>query len=83
MKQTAVDGCLQNCAWTYRIPPLEYLVPANSKTRSSYAHKFQQYSISTDSFFSRTVAVWNRLPAAAAESPSVAFFKRELSDLTF
>lgn len=69
------------------IPPSEYLIPANSRTRSSHAYKFQQYSTSTDcfkfSFFPRTVPVWNRLPAAAAEAPSLAFFKKELSDLTF
>ena len=36
---------------------------------------FQQYPTSTDcfkfSFFPRTIPVWNRLPAAAAEAPSL------------
>ena len=69
------------------IPYTDYLIPTNSKTRSSHAIKFQQYSSSADSFtysFSpRTIPLWNIIPTAAADTPSLTSFKRELSDRTF
>ena len=56
------------------IPHSRYLTPASKKTRAAHSFKFQQYPTSTDcfkfSFFPRTIPVWNRLPAAAAEAPS-------------
>ena len=64
------------------IPHSRYLTPASKKTRAGWAahsFKFQQYPTSTDcfkfSFFPRTIPVWNRLPAAAAEAPSLISFK--------
>ena len=69
------------------IPPEDYLVQGNSRTRAAHKHKYRHYSSSSDcfkySFFPRTIPLWNRLPAAAAEAPSLASFKRELSTLTF
>ena len=59
----------------------------HSACKSAHKYKYKQYSTSTDcfkySFFSRTIPLWNRLPPAAAEAPSLVSFKRELSDLTF
>ena len=69
------------------IPPTDYLTQTSSRTRAAHKYKYQQYSTSTDcfkySFFLRTIPLWNRLPAAAAEAPSLVSFKRELSNLTF
>ena len=69
------------------IPPTDYLTQTCSRTRTAHKYKYQQYSTSTDcfkySFFPRTIPLWNRLPAAAAEAPSLVSFKRELSNLTF
>ena len=69
------------------IPPTDYLTQTSSRTRTAHKYKYQQYSISTDcfkySFFPRIIPLWNRLPAAAAEAPSLESFKRELSNLTF
>ena len=46
-----------------------------------------QYSTSTESyknsFFPKTIPLWNRLPATVAEAPSLVSFKRGLSDLSF
>ena len=68
------------------IPHSRYLTSASKKTRAAHSFKFQQYPTSTDcfkfSFFPRTIPVWNRLPAAAAEAPSLVSFK-ELGSLTF
>ena len=69
------------------IPPTDYLTQTISRNRTAQKYKYQQYSTSTDcfkySFFPRTIPLWNRLPAAAAEAPSLVSFKRELSNLTF
>ena len=65
------------------IPPTDYLTQTSSRTRTVHKYKYQQYSTSTKySFFPRTIPLWNRLPAAAAEAPSLVSFKRELSNLT-
>lgn len=60
------------------ILPSEYLIPANSKKRSSHVHKSQQYSTSScsfkSSFFPKTIPVWNKLPAITAEAHSFVFF---------
>ena len=68
------------------IPPTYYLTQTSSRTRTAHKYKYQQYSTSTDcfkySFFPRTIPLWNKLPAAAAEAPSLVSFKRELSNLT-
>ena len=69
------------------IPPTDYLTQTSSRTRTAHKYKYQQYSTSNDcfeySFFPWTIPLWNRLPAAAAEAPSLVSFKRELSNLTF
>ena len=69
------------------IPPTDYLTPTSSRIRTAHKYKYQQYSSWTNcfkySFFPRTIPLWNRLPAAAAEAPSLVSFKRELSYLTF
>ena len=61
------------------IPHSRYLIPASKKTRAAHSFKFQQYPTSTDcfkfSFSPRNTPVWNRLPAAAAEAPSLVSFK--------
>ena len=52
------------------IPHSRYWTPASKKTRAAHSYKFQQYPTSTNSFkfsfFSRTIPVWNKLPASAA-----------------
>ena len=69
------------------IPPTDYLTQTCSRTRTVHKYKYQKYSTSTDcfkySFFPQTIPLWNRLPGAAAEAPSLVSFKRELSNLTF
>jgi hypothetical protein len=67
------------------VPPDPYLTPGHSRTRSSHSSKFRQFSPRTNvfkfSFFPRTVPVWNSLPAAVAEAPSLVHFKRELAKI--
>ena len=69
------------------IPPTDYLTQTSSRARTAHKYKYQQYSTLTHcfkySFFLRTIPLWNRLPAAAAEAPSLVSFKRELSNLSF
>ena len=68
------------------IPHTDYLTQTSSRTRTAHKYKDQQYSTSTDcfeSFFPGTIPLWNRLPAVAAEAPSLVSFKRDLSNLTF
>ncbi|MCG8047725.1 MAG: reverse transcriptase family protein, partial [Candidatus Thiodiazotropha endolucinida] len=64
-----------------------YLQASSSRTRASHDLRFAVHGTSTDchkfSFFPRTIPVWNRLPASAAEAPSLAYFKKELSTLKF
>ena len=66
------------------IPAQEFLVPSKRRTRATHARKFQTFSPRTDylkhSFFPWTVVVWNALPAAVAEAPSLVSFKRELAN---
>ena len=69
------------------IPPTDYLTQTSSRTKTAHKYKYQQYSTSTNcfkySFFRGTIPLWNRLPTAAAEAPSLVSFKNELSNLTF
>jgi len=69
------------------INPKDYLQKTNSRTRASHQQKYLPYSTKTDcykhSFFPNTIPLWNRLPASVAEAPSLASFKKELSNLTF
>ena len=69
------------------INPNDYLQKTNSRTRASHQQKYLPYSTKTDcykhSFFPNTIPLWNRLPASVAEAPSLASFKKELSNLTF
>ena len=52
------------------IPPDDYLIQGNSKTRAAHKFKYQQCSTSTESynnsFFPRIIQLWNRLPATVA-----------------
>ena len=69
------------------IPQEEYLTPASKRTRTRHSHKFRQIPASSDyylnSFFPKTVRLWNSLPATVADAPSLVLFKRELSTLSF
>ena len=69
------------------IPSSNYLIPANSKTRSNNSKKMQQYHTRSDvfkySFFPRTTRNWNQLPATIAETSDLVSFKRGLSSVTF
>ena len=69
------------------IPSSNYLIPANSKTRSNNSKKMQQYHTRSDvfkySFFPRTTRNWNQLPATIAETPDLVSLKRGLSSVTF
>ena len=69
------------------IPPDDYSIQGDSRTRAAHKFKYQRYSTSIESyknsFFPRTIPLWNRLPATVAEAPSLVSFKRGLSDLTF
>ena len=69
------------------IPAANHLIPVQSNTRSSHSRNYQQPSASTsyfkNSFFPRTIAVWNKLPAAVAEAPDLVSFKQGLSTLSF
>ena len=64
-----------------------YLTPAMAKTRASHSKKFRQISTSRDcfknSFFPRTIPLWNKLPASTAEAPDLVLFKQGLSNLSF
>ena len=72
------------------IPPDDYLIQGNSRTRAvnkfkfmfKYQFKYQSYSTSTESY-KNSFLPENRLPATVAEAPSLVSFKRGLSDLTF
>ena len=69
------------------IPASAYLTPASTRTRANHTKKLRQISSKSDgykhSFFSRTIPVWNSLPATVAEAPDLVSFKQGLSTLTF
>jgi len=69
------------------IPADQYLAPANTTTRSSHSRKYQQPTTSTsyyrNSFFPKTVATWNHLPASIAEASTLESFKRGLTTHSF
>ena len=64
-----------------------YLEPAMAKTRANHSKKFRQISTSQNcfknSFFPRTIPLWNKLPASTAEAPDLVLFKQGLSNLPF
>jgi hypothetical protein len=68
------------------IPANQYLVQAPSRPKD-HNKKYHQPSTSTsyhkNSFFPRTISVWNHLPASVAEAPDLVSFKQGLSSLTF
>ena len=68
------------------IPASQYLIQAPRRPKD-HNKKYHQPSTSTsyykNSFFPRTITVWNRLPATAAEAPDLVSFKQGLSSLTF
>ena len=59
------------------IHPVQYLTPGSTRTRSNHSLQYQQISTITNcykySFFSRTIPVWNYLPAPAADAPTLLF----------
>ena len=69
------------------IPQEEYLKRVSKRTRTRHSHKFRQIPASSDyylnSFFPKTVRLWNSLPASVADAPSLVLFKRELSTISF
>ena len=69
------------------IPPDEYLTPASTKTRTQHSHKVRQipatYYYYLNSFFPKTVRLWNSLPVSFADVPSLVFSKRERSTMSF
>ena len=72
---------------TVDIPTTPYFTYNRSRTRANHIHKINHIGTKTDtfkySFFPRTVPLWNMLPAAVAEAPSLVSFKRELSAHSF
>ncbi|KAH3847721.1 hypothetical protein DPMN_090052 [Dreissena polymorpha] len=68
------------------IPANQYIVQALSRPKD-HNKKYHQPSTSTsyhkNSFFPRTISVWNHLPASVAEAPDLVSFKQGLSSLTF
>ena len=68
-------------------PTEEYQTPSSKRTRTLHSHKFLQIPASSDfylnSFFPKTVRLWNSLSATVAGAPSLVLFKRELSILSF
>ena len=54
-----------------------------SSLTHSLSQKLQQIRATNNtyhnSFFVRTVPIWNSLPASVAEAPTLAIFKRELA----
>ena len=69
------------------IPQGEYLTPASTKTKTRHSHKFRQMPASNDyylnSFFPKTVRLWNSLSASLTDVPSLVLFKQELSTMSF
>ena len=69
------------------IPPDQYLTETSTRTRSHHSHKFRHVPASSDyfknSFFPRTIVLWNSLPASLADAPSLVSFKQELSTMSF
>ena len=69
------------------IPASEYLTLAPSRLRANHKLKYRHLSSRSDclkhSFFHKTIPVWNSLPAAVAEAPSLASFKQGLTPLSF
>ena len=63
------------------IPRDQYLTEASTRTRSHHSHKFRHVPAPSDyfknSFFPRTIVLWNSLPA------SLVSFKRELNTMSF
>ena len=69
------------------IPADMFLTLAPSVTRSTHPRNYLMPSTTTsyhrNSFFPKTIAVWNRLPAETAMSPDLVSFKRGLESLSF
>ena len=66
------------------IPPDDLdLQPASQRTRSSHRKKLQHLRASTEayrnSFATRTIPIWNTLPAHVAEADSIEAFKSQLA----
>ena len=69
------------------IPADQYLIPSKTNTRSCHSKKFRQPTTSTsyykNSFFPRTIAVWNNLPANVAEASDLVSFKQGLLSISY
>ena len=57
------------------IPLDQYLMEALTRTRSHHSHKFRHVPASRDyfenSFFPKTIVLWNSLPASLTDAPSL------------
>ena len=65
----------------------KYLTPRRKMPRHPHGSGFLPVTPTSDtfknSFFPRSIPLWNDLPASVAEAPSLASFKSGLSSLTF
>ena len=64
------------------IPSDKYLEPATTRTRANhnakYKHIYAKTNVYKFSFFPRTIAPWNALPAEIAEASDLVSFKQRL-----
>ena len=64
-----------------------FLTQSLTQTRKKHQRTYRPFTSATDtfkySFFPRTVAVWNSLPAEIAEAPDLVSFRQGLSTLNF
>ncbi|KAI8498302.1 hypothetical protein Bbelb_242460 [Branchiostoma belcheri] len=65
-----------------RIPPEQYLISAQRRTRGSHAFKYNTIPATKDcfkfSFFPRSIREWNSLPTQAIQAQSVEAFRASL-----
>ena len=65
----------------------QQLIPTQGNTRSCHSMKFRQPSTSSsfyrNSFFPRTITVWNNLSSDVAEASDLVSFKQRLSPLSY
>ena len=69
------------------IPADQYLTLAPTRIRANHQKKLRTIQTTTttykNSFFPRTIPIWNSLPGSIAEASDLASFKQGLSSLTF
>eukprot|EP00745_Piridium_sociabile_P036178 TRINITY_DN64420_c0_g1_i5.p1 TRINITY_DN64420_c0_g1~~TRINITY_DN64420_c0_g1_i5.p1 ORF type:complete len:198 (-),score=35.10 TRINITY_DN64420_c0_g1_i5:198-791(-) len=65
----------------------DYLTPGFASTRSNHPKKFMQIGAQKNSFrgsfFPHAIPIWNSLPKALAEAPSLVSFKGGLTKISF